>query len=271
MSDDFGTINVSRSERAREIEVMREQYRRHRQALQELIGDAPSEQLAQQYSRLVGDIDVSLAKLDELEGRPSSSPPPTEPGMRPLVEGPRHDYSVIGDRKPGAPASRVVLIVLVAIVGLALIGWLIWKASDRSDEVAPVADETVTAPVTTETTETESGTIEPAATTPAAVSGGLVPTPQSQDFGVVRKGTRAVRKFVLRNDSDSAAAIKVSRSACRCLYYQHPPSIGAKKEGTLTVTIDGAKAKAGVLSESLQITTGDPSVKTSVNVNATVR
>lgn len=269
MSDDFGTINVSRSERAREIEVMREQYRRHRQALQEMIGDAPSEQLAQQYSRLVGDIDVSLAKLDDLEGRPSSAPPPTEPGMRPLVEGPRHDYaSVIGERKPGAPASRVVLIVLVAIVGLALIGWLIWKASDRSDDAVPVADETVT---TETSTETESGTIEPVTTAPAVASGGLVATPQSQDFGVVRKGTRAVRKFVIRNDGDSSAAIKVSRSACRCLYYQHPPSIGAKKEGTLTVTVDGAKAKAGVLNESLQITTSDPSLKTSVNVNATVR
>jgi hypothetical protein len=289
MSDDFGTINVSRSERAREIEVMREHYRRHRRSLQELIADAPTEQLAQQYSRLVADIDASMAKLDELEGRPGAVPPPpapaistaaspmpspappTEPGMQPLVEGPQHDYGVVGDRKPGASASRVLLIVFVALIGLAVIGWLIWKASDRGD--ANVVAEETTAPMTTETdTPAETGTIEPVSTAPAAAaSSGLVATPQSQDFGVIRKGTRAVRKFTIRNDGDEAAAIKVSRSACRCLYYQHPPSIAAKKEATLTVTVDGAKAPAGDLRESLEITTRDPSVKTSVNVIATVR
>lgn len=272
MSDDFGTINVSRSERAREIEVMREHYRRHRETLEGLIGDAPTEHLAQMYSRLVDDIDASIRKLGELENlgapAPAGAPPlapPTEPGMRPLQHD-VHDYSAIPERRAGAPASRVVLILIVAFVGLALIGWLIWKASDRGD--ALVTDTSATAPVTT---ETESETVAGNTIAPASASSGLVATPESQDFGVVRKGTRAVRKFTIRNESDEPAAIKISRSACRCLYYQHAKVIPPKNSETLSITIDGAKAKAGDLREELQVTTSDPSVKTTVHVIATVR
>ncbi|HEX7833285.1 MAG TPA: DUF1573 domain-containing protein [Thermoanaerobaculia bacterium] len=277
MSDDFGTINVSRSERAREIEVMRQHYRRHRETLEGLIGDAPTEHLAQLYSRLVDDIDGSLRKLDELEGSASATTPPpppqplappTEPGMRPLQHDP-HDYSAIPERRAGAPASRVLLILLVAFVGLALIGWLIWKASDRGDAATgTIADDTsATSPVTTETeSETAAGTIAPAAS-----GGGLIATPESQDFGVVRKGTRAVRKFTIRNETDEPAAIKISRSACRCLYYQHAKVIPPKNSETLSITIDGAKAKAGDLREELAVTTSDPSVKTTVHVIATIR
>jgi uncharacterized protein DUF1573 len=273
MSDDFGTINVSRSERSREIEVMREHYRRHRETLEGLIGDAPTEHLAQLYTRLVADIDGSLRKLDELEGVGSTPPPPpppaspTEPGMRPLQHD-VHDYSAIPERRAGAPASRVVLILLVAFVGLALIGWMIWKASDRSDSATgTVADDTsATSPVTTETeSETVAGTIAPVA------SAGLVVTPESQDFGIIRKGTRAVRKFTIRNETDEPAAIKISRSACRCLYYQHAKVIPPKNSETLSITIDGAKAKAGDLREELQVTTSDPSVKTTVHAIATIR
>ncbi len=266
MSDDFGTINVSRAERAREIEVMREHYRHHRAALEGLIADAPTEHLAQQYGRLVADIDTSLSKLDQLDGPPSPQRKSTEPGMRPLVTPPQDGYTTAPDRKPGVSASRVVLILLAGVVGLALIGWLIWRASDRGNRATGVVAEetTATAPVDTETVET-------LATGSDAAVAGLAATPASQDFGIVRKGTRAVRTFTLRNESDSPLSIKVSRSVCRCLYYQHPPVIPPKNQETLTVTIDGAKARAGDLRETLQITSGDPSVKTSVDIIATVR
>ncbi len=264
MSDDFGTINVSQRERAKEIEAMRERFRRHRQAIEGLLADAPSEQLAQHYTRVVSEIDASLVKLDDLEARP-------EPGMRPLVSNPQpqHDYGVTADRKPGATGTRVLLILLVAFVGLAALGWFIWKASDRKESA--VIDTVETAPVTTETNETVETTTSAADTIAPAGDGGLVANPQSQDYGVIRKGTRAVRKFTIRNDSDQTAALKVSRSACRCLYYAHPPTIAAKKDATLTITVDGAKAKTGALRESIEITTKDPNVKTSVNVIATVR
>src|SRR5690349_17156871 len=91
MSDDFGTINLRRGERARELEVTRQHYRQHREALARMIADAPSDTLATEYQRLIAEIDRSLFKLDELDagaGAPMPPPPPpqkTEPGLRPLV------------------------------------------------------------------------------------------------------------------------------------------------------------------------------------------
>jgi hypothetical protein len=158
------------------------------------------------------------------------------------------------------------LIVLVAMIGLAAIGWLMWRASNRGDAATGtlVDATTATAPITTETTL-------PATTAPEPSAGGLTVAPASQDYGVMRKGTRAVRTFTLRNETDAPLSIKVSRSVCRCLYYQHPPVIPPKSDKTLSVTIDGAKAKAGDLRETVQVTTSDPSVKTSVDVIATIR
>src|SRR4051794_14216783 len=99
MSDDFGTVNVKRGDRAREIEVLRQHYRTHRDALVRMVPDAPTEQLASEYQRLIASIDGSLRKLDELEGKGTASgtvavPTPafaetqrmgTAPGNRPLV------------------------------------------------------------------------------------------------------------------------------------------------------------------------------------------
>src|SRR5258708_39606786 len=73
MSDEFGTVSVKRGDRAREIEVLRQHYGTHRDALQRMIPDAPTEQLAAEYQRLVASIDASLRKLDELEGRSTAS------------------------------------------------------------------------------------------------------------------------------------------------------------------------------------------------------
>src|SRR4051795_617335 len=91
MSDDFGTVSVKRGDRAREIEVLRQHYATHRDALTRMIPDAPTEQLAAEYQRLVVTIDASLRKLDELEGRTTAAGLAetqrmgTAPGNRPLV------------------------------------------------------------------------------------------------------------------------------------------------------------------------------------------
>ena len=83
MSDDFGTVSVKRGDRARELEVMRQRYRAHREALQRMVADAPTDHLATEYQRLIGDLDASLAKLDELEGRSGTvTPPPPPPPSR---------------------------------------------------------------------------------------------------------------------------------------------------------------------------------------------
>jgi hypothetical protein len=253
MSDDFGTVNVSRADRAREIDEMRQQFRRHRESLQQLAADAPTERFASEYNRLIAEIDAAMAKVDELE-----------PGMRPLVPPPRTIDSIADyEAKPGSSGSRVILIAVVALIALAAIGWLIWKAS--SDRNKPTA--IVEQPATT-TTAAPSTTTEP----PPEIVNVLTATPASTDYGTIHKGTRATRQFTIRNESSQPVTMQVARSACRCLYYEYHAVIAPKGKETVTVTIDGAKAKAGQLRETIKVTAkADPSVATSFNVTANIQ
>jgi hypothetical protein len=282
-SDDFGTINVQRGERAREIEVMRQHYRQHRDALQRMTADAPTEHLAAEYTRLVVDIDRSLAKLEELEGKTSAPPAPpphgdplsrrmTHPASRPLV----HNRDEVAEAPAVPPVdageerSRLPLIIAAAVVALALIGWLIWRASsDRgTDAVVEEQPAVVTDTVAPGTTAADD-TIAPAG---QPIPTGLAATPDSHDFGVVRKGTRATRQYELANTTDEPMSVNVARSACRCLYYEHAPVIPPKAKENLTVTVDAARAKAGELREQILITSkADAAVSTTIDVNATIR
>src|ERR1051326_4810410 len=136
MSDDFGTVNARRGDRAREIEVLRQHYRGHRDALSRLVADAPTEQLAAEYQRLIAGIDDALRKLDELEGRPATQPgsrpvpPPvaspspsmTAPGMRPLSGEPvTEPQKYVDDAPPTNAGSRTLLIVVVGLLVLGAI------------------------------------------------------------------------------------------------------------------------------------------------------
>ncbi len=286
-SDDFGTINARRGERAREIEVMRQHYRQHRDALQRMSADAPTEHLASEYQRLIVEIDRSLVKLEELEGKtamPPTAPPAhepakphgdplsrrmTHPASRPLVHDELAEAPDIPPADAGEARSRLPLIIAAAVVALALIGWLIWRASDRGadpvvEEQPAVVTDTV-APGTTAADDTIAPAGEPIPT-------GLAATPDTHDFGVVRKGTRATRQYELANTTDEPMSITVARSACRCLYYEHAPVIPPQAKENLTVTIDGARAKAGELREQIRITSkADAAVATTIDVNATVR
>lgn len=296
-SDDFGTINVRRGERTRELEVLRQHYRQHRDALLRMIADAPTEHLASEYQRLVAEIDRALGKLDELEGRPAAAaavpPPQHEPtrphgdplaaqrprthdaASRPLVTpaGSVHDdYSL----PPGYPGegesrSRLPLIIGAAVLALALIGALIWWASsDRDPAAGAIVEDTAAATDTAaDTAVATDDTIEPAATPRAA---GLAAAPQTHDYGVIRKGTRATRQFEIANNTDEPVTINVARSACRCLFYEHAPVVPPRGKESLTVTVDGARAKGGELREAIRVASkSDPSVGTTFNVTATIR
>jgi hypothetical protein len=287
-SDDFGTINARRGERAREIEVMRQHYRQHRDALQRMAADAPTEHLATEYHRLVGEIDRSLVKLEELEGKtplPPTGPPAHEPAKphgdqlqrrmtHPATRGLDHN---LGEPPVIPPAegvdterSRLPLILAAAVVALAVIAWLIWKASDRTPD-AVVEDPP--AAVATDTVEPGTAvaddTIAPAGAPPDT---GLTVTPDTHDFGVVRKGTRATRQYEISNTTDEPISIAVARSACRCLFYEHAPVVPPKAKENLTVVVDGARAKAGELREQIKISSkADAAVSTTIDVNATIR
>lgn len=282
--DSFGTVNVRR-ERAREIEVLRHHYRQHREALTRMTADAPTEHLASEYGRLIVEIDRALGKLDELEGLAgttvSAIPTPpqhepakphgdplrsrTEPGTRPLVPAP--DAGAYADPGtpplPGSePRSRVALILVAAVVALALIGWLIWRASSDRNERPLVDDVSTAAPVVT---QSDIAPAEP-------VAADLAASPESHDYGTVAKGTRATRQYEIANNTEEPVSIEVARSACRCLYYEHAPVIPPRAKETLTITIDGARAKAGQLREEIRVVAkSDPTVATTVDVIATIR
>jgi len=203
--------------------------------------------------------------------------------MRPLVTTPNDDYVPAPDRKPGASMKHVFGIIAIAVVAFAVLGYLMWRASDRKEAGSGTVIEDSTSPVTTQTQDETSETSEPSdtaastpptsttAATPPVAGNALTATPPAQDYGTVGKGTRAVRRFTLTNTSGQAIKLKVSRSACHCLYYTHKPSIAPNGRETLTITVDGAKARVGALHETVEITSADGSVRTSVDVNATIR
>src|ERR1041384_3306247 len=99
MSDDFGTISVNRAK-----------YARHREALQKLAADAPTEHLANEYRRLIGEIDAGMLNVE---------PGRTDAGMRPLVTTPTAEESFTYDEAPrGGSGARVALIVVAALIAL---------------------------------------------------------------------------------------------------------------------------------------------------------
>jgi hypothetical protein len=289
MSDDFGTVNVKRGDRAREIEVLRQHYRTHRETLVRMVPDAPTEQLAAEYQRLVASIDASLRKLDELEGKGTASgtvavPTPsfaetqrmgTAPGNRPLVSQgvssePVTDhgianYDVPVDR-PSNNGSRMLLMMLIAVAVLGVIGWLIWRASSDKKSTTPQVIEQPPSTTSPDTTATVTPVAAPAASIRIA--------PEVADYGTIRKGTRAVRQFEITNMSSTPLSITVARSTCRCLYYEYDTKakLAPKAKEALTVTVDGARAKAGALNESIAVSSkDDPNATGTIGVRAVIK
>jgi hypothetical protein len=276
MSDDFGTVNVRRGERAREIEVLRQHYRGHRDALARLAADAPTEQLAAEYHRLLASIDDSLRKLDELEGRPATQPgtravPPsmsTSPGMRPLssassepVTEPQRYVEYAEAPASAGGGTRTLLIVVVGLLVLGAIGYLIWRASRerRPAGTTSTTSTVVEQPVTPATADTIAPAPAPPSTAtvvPAAAptsSGSLKITPALADYGIVRKGTRAVRQFEVTNAGAAEVPYDLSRSSCHCLFYAFHSPVPAHGKETVTITVDGAKAKPGAVDEQISV------------------
>jgi len=294
MSDDFWTVNVKRGDRAREIEVLRQHYRTHRDALVRMIPDAPTEQLAAEYQRLVASIDASLRKLDELEGRGGTAPGvaataaglgeqrmgTTAAGNRPLVSSgvssePVTDHGVSSydgpvDR-PSSNGSRVLLMLVIALAVLGGIGWLIWRASS---DLKPAAKQVIEQPPSTTNADTNTDTSPATTPVPVAAEASIRIAPEVADYGVIRKGTRAVRQFEITNLTSSPLSIQVARSSCRCLYYEYntKAKLQPKAKEALTVTVDGARAKAGSLSESIAVTSkDDPNATGTIGVRAVVK
>jgi len=235
--------------------------------------EAPSEQLAAEYQRLVRGIETSLAKLNELERGTTG---PISEDTQPVIENPTSkplDMTPapgVYETTPGsgAPGSRMAMIVVAGVIVLALIGGLIWFASRDREKVKPV---------TTETTAVVNDTAAPATAAPQPVApapgiSALTVAPAIANYGTIRKGTRAVRQVDVTNTTGKQLDYSVSRSGCRCLYYEYTGKLGPKKKETLSITVDGGKAKAGALTETITVAAKkDPSITASFQVTATIK
>lgn len=274
MPEEFGTVNVKPGSSQREIDMLRRHYRTHRDSLSRMIGDAPSEHLASQYQKLINEIDMAVHKLDELEGRPSPATVAdtnpaikSGPGTRPLVRTAESaippPLSTYQSPPSAGGQSRMAIIIVAGVVVLAIVGWLIWRASSER-KASPIVEQQ---PVTSTNAATP-----PAVTPVAPAASALKVTPTSADYGTIRKGTRAVRQFQVTNSSDAVVEIEVARSSCRCLFYDYSAKVPPKGKETVTVTIDGARAKAGPLQEQVDVhAKNDPSVSAAFTVQAIIR
>lgn len=289
MSDDFGTVNIGKQQMARELEMLRQRYMGHREALVRLEADAPSEELAASYRALQQEIDAAVAKLTELSRRdvPKRTQPATAPlpaaataaaaadatvrtstatggagdrplhhatSTRPTASAPSHhaDHNT-GDKK------RLFLIVGAAALMLLILAVLLWRS--RGDETPTIVEEQ---PATV-TTATAAAVEQPVDT------GAVTVNPESHDFGVVRKGTRAVRQFRIENSSDQPVAIAIDRSACRCLWFDFDSNIPANSSSILAITVDGARANRGRLDETVTIKNkGDADDVATIKLLATI-
>lgn len=247
MSDDFGTVNMRRGEPGRgDVERLRQHYRQHRDAL----------------AKMVADMDRVLLELDQIAvgALPSAAETPLQrPAMQEPPALPPSQYA-------DEPRSRIPMIIMAAVLALAVIGGLIWWASrDRREEGTPIVEESTTTPVTAVSTAPDTALEEVAIT-------GIAAAPRAHDYGVIRKGTRATRQFEVTNNTEEPLSLVVSRSTCRCLFYEHAPVIPPKAKENVTVTVDGARAKAGDLREAVKLTSkSNPAIATTVDVTATIR
>jgi len=285
MPEEFGTVNLKQGAQTREMEMLRRHYKAHRDALTKMMTDAPTEVLANEYERLISEIDLAVRKLDEIEGRPATSPgtvptltdadpvprPVSGAGTRPLF---RTGETPIGTSytPPPAPASqsRVAMILIAGVVVLGIIGWLIWRASSDRKRPAPVVEQQ---PISSTTNNAPPPAVTPApAPVPAPVVQSLQVSPVAADYGTIRKGTRAVRQFTVTNTSTAPIDIVVARSNCRCLYYDYNAKLPPKGQETITVTVDGARAKVGPLSEQVDVhAKRDPAISATLIVKATIQ
>ncbi|HXI14278.1 MAG TPA: DUF1573 domain-containing protein [Thermoanaerobaculia bacterium] len=277
--DDWGTVNIKSTKgTAREVAALRKRYEEQREILAQLAADAPSDHLAREYMRVMADVEASLARLDSLESSDTTiyarPVPPTAERPAP-VERPQPEWSssatagsdAVGDFAPtetethSVDKTRAFMFSVIGVVLLAAFGFYAWRSMSGSDKERPRIVEQRDNDVPARETPV---TVEPAASpaaSPDASAGPLTIKPDSHDFGTIRKGTRATRQYDLTNGSDSDLVLKVSRSGCRCMYYEYVDKLPANGNSNLTVTVDGGKAKKGELRETIEIKakTGDTS------------
>jgi Protein of unknown function (DUF1573) len=281
--DEWGTINV-RGEQAlsgRDIEQLRSRYRQHQDALTQLARTAPTEALARHYNELNAGIERSIQKLGELErggtapaaaasaeaaAADRSEPNPTaERTWNSIIPAATAAGRSETTTAPLGNGARVIAIIAIGAFVLVLLAFLGWRYSRNHTTAGTIIEQkrTDTAPAV--------DTAAKEAVPPAAVAAISV-SPTSADFGVVRKGTRVVKKFEITNSGDTKLTLSFARSQCRCLWFDTRPAVVPPKgKAAMSITVDGAKAKKGPLAETVSITSKEnPSESATVDVKARI-
>ncbi len=293
MDEDLKTVNYSREKLAREFDALRSRYRDQRDTLRRLADEAPTDVLSSRYRLLIGEIEVAIARIDELEQ--VGSPLPRSTAGTATAAGPMpgaaarstasqetgstgsDEWDQIRRTAPGSRATvpsaftsdagtlRTLAMVAAGVALLALVGFLLWKyAFNRPESNAAAITEL------SSTASTESSTESAPAAEEVTPKSSIVITPAMQDFGEVKKGTRSTKSFVLENNSASPLTVKVARSTCRCLWFEHPATVAPRARANFTVSVDGGRARAGALEERIQIsaaTGSDAPVTLTVRAN----
>lgn len=252
MSDDRSTINLKRGA-SREFQSLRRRYEVHRDSLRQLEESAPTEPLARSYGELRGEIERTIARLDELE-KASPAVVPTGALEENLADTrPRWNERAVwqeeaeeGLHRPPRDGvrGRPVLILALAILLLAALGAVLWWSLRGGGEQKPAAIEEVV--------------VEPEPEAPPPEPQTLSVSPDAHDFGLIRKGTRAVAEFALTNHTDSPISLSIERSQCRCLWYEYDETLRPDGTGRIRITVDGARATRGTLSEVVRISADAP-------------
>lgn len=286
MDKDWSTINVQRDQVfGRDSDEMRQRLAQHHETLTSLIQSAPTEELVRRYSDVRMEVEKSIQRLDELSrsgaGASSSAytpPPPGAATARPGTwtnTGPMEPAAIPGSAvaSPTGQNNRTLILLLLGVVALAALGMLGWRYLKHRGNGKVV--ETAASSSTDTAREGDSRIVDAPRTAPvdgaATGVGGLRIKPASQDFGKVRKGTRIVKKVQIVNDSSETLTVSAGRSQCHCLWFQFTSKVPAGGKVTMSVTLDGARAKKGSVRETITLTSKEhPEEKSTLGVTAQV-
>lgn len=282
-------------ESRRELENLRQRYQEHRRTIRHLLQTAPDERLAARYEATLTELQKSIDQLDRIDReanveqrQPEFDPNETRsvrPSAAPVLPGvgtadttrsfedaefPTQERSwndpvvrdesdlAARDQRPGSGGNSVVAWIagIIILVALVIGAFLFWPESDEAAEDDLATSETV---------------VEDAVAEPEPPPAILAVEPSTYDYGIIQKGTRSVHRFTLRNRTDQVLPISVGRSECRCLWYEYPPEIPAGESVELAITVDGARAEAGVLSETVVLTSeANPEARAELDLTADI-
>lgn len=285
--DDVSTVSYRKEKVTKEFELLKARYESHRVTLEQLITDSPTETLAGRYADVMMEVDSAIRKLEELQNPPANRPathpggavlpgvalpvtkpsltPPSSAGSKPLHR-PVSDHGSAQAARPGSNPDRprLLSIVLVGVVVLAVLGWLAWTLLGKmggADKATVASTETVT-----------DSTASSSAVATETAESTLTIDPETADYGVVKKGTRVAKSFTVRNNGDAPLTLDISRSTCRCIWFDMDGPVPPQSTRQLGVIVDGARTKAGKLEETITIRAKEqPDLETTLTVSAEVR